>query len=223
MAISKSESYRRSGGKEKAALDVARRFFAEVVGLEPEVVTDKWENILFGDLRFPSGQYAECKGQPVDPYKYDKNFVEVCERTGNPELVGGMGSLSSLLGIPINDLAATRVWSPSDRTWSEFGYHQFLHNSLESISRSRVTLYVNSQAGHVYAYGRNEVLRSVSSSVSSSGLLLGAGNSHEDTYGALVPLPVMRWESRGGDWEYFGPPDGQWGAARIACVLDDKD
>lgn len=223
MAMSKSESYRRSGGKEQAALSVARRFFSEVVGLDTEVVTDKWENILCGDLRFPSGLYAECKGQPVDPDRYDKNFVEVCERTANPELVGGMGSLSSLLGIPMDALAATRVWSPSDRTWSQFGYHDLLHNSLESISASRVTLYVNHEKGHVYAYGRNEIVRTVSSSVRDNGMLVGAGNSHEDTFGALVPLPRMRWVLGPSGWEYFGPRDGQWGPARIACALNDED
>lgn len=221
MVITKNESYRLSGGKEQAALSVARRFFSEVVGLEPVVVTDKWENILCGDLRFPSGQYAECKGQPVDPYKYANNFVEVCEATTNPDLIGGMGSLSSLLGIPMDDLSSVPVKN-HDGTVSPFGYHPLLHNSLESISHSRVTLYVNSTAGHVYAYGRNEIIRAVSSAVSSKGMLRGAGNSHEDTFGALTALPVMRWELRGDEWSYFGPSDGHWGPARIASVLDEQ-
>lgn len=221
MTVTKREGYARAVGKEQPALAVARRFFSEVVGVVPEVVTDKWENMLCGDLRFPSGKYAECKGQPVDPHRYDKNFVEVCERTDNPELVGGMGSLASVLGIGVAELADTRVWSPPAREWSRFGYHPLLHNSLESISHSRVTLYVNASAGHVYAYGRNEVIRGVSSVVSSSGMLLGAGNSNEDTFGVLVPLPVMRWELSGGSWEYFGPADGHWGAPRIASALDD--
>jgi hypothetical protein len=220
MTMTKNESYRRSAGKEQAALSVARRFFDEVVGIGTEVVTDKWENILCGDLRFRSGLYAECKGQPIDPYKYDRNFVEVCEATQNPDLVGGMGSLASLLGMSIDELVSTRVMEPSG-LYAEFGYHPLLHNSLESISCSRVTLYVNSVAGHVYAYGRNEIIRVVSSAVRSSGMRRGAGNSHEDTYGALVDLPLMRWELNDDRWDYFGPTDGHWGAARIASVLDD--
>lgn len=217
--ISKVDGYRRSVGKEKPALDLALRFFSEVVGLEPELVTNKWENMLSGDLRFASGLYAECKGQPIDPYRYDKNFVEVCERTSNPDLAGGMESLASILGMTEDELSRVSVWSKSDRSTSEFGYRELLHNSLVSVSSSRVTLYVNHAAGHIYVYGRNEIILSVSSVLRQDGMVLGAGMSNEDTFGAMIPHPAMRWEIADGLWSYFGPPGGQWGAERIFSVL----
>lgn len=225
--VSRNEGYALGRGKEGPALEMAAEFFRRVVGVEPSVVTDREENWERGDIRFPSGAYAECKGQPIDPDRYPLNFVEVCEVTPNPVHLGGMERLAASLGVDYWQLADVNVWDNRDghRGLCAFGTPEMVSPSFHTISSARVTVYVNatSPTAHIYLYGRNEIVRLVRDELLlGEGMVRGAGKSNEDTFGAKIPLPAMRWTSReGGGWEYAGERSGQWAVEKILSVLDE--
>jgi hypothetical protein len=203
-------------------------FFRRVVGVEPRVVTEAGENWECGDLLFPSGAYAECKGQPIDPERYPLNFVEVCEVTDNPRHADGMDRLAACLGVDYWELADADVWD--DRAGHKellpFGEPRMVSPSFHTISSARVTAYVNatSPTAHIYLYGRNEIVGLVREAVvRGDGMVRGAGRSNEDTFGVKIPLPAMRWTSReGGGWEYAGLRGGQWAVDKLLSVLNDE-
>lgn len=225
--VSRNEGYALGRGKEGPALEMASEFFRRVIGVEPSVVTDKDENWERGDIRFPSGQYAECKGQPIDPEKYPLNFVEVCEVTENPFHADGMERLASALGVGYWELADADVWDnrPGRKELVPFGEPAFVSPSFHTISSARVTVYVNatSPTAHIYLYGRSEIGKLVRDELlRGEGMVRGAGRSNEDTFGVKVPLPMMRWTSReGGGWEYSGERSGQWAVEKVLSVLDE--
>lgn len=225
--VSRDEGYRLARGKEGPALEMATEFFRRVIGVEPRVVTDSVENWEKGDLCFPSGEYGECKGQPINPEKYPMNFVELCEVTSNQLHHDGMQRVAEAIGIEYWDLADANVWD--DRVGHKqlvvFGTPDLVSPSIHTIASARVTIYVNatSPTAHLYLYGRNEIVRHVKEAVLTQELVRGAGKSNEDTFGVKIPLPSMRWTSReGGGWEYSGDGIGQTAVERVLSVLDDR-
>jgi len=225
--VSRDEGYRLAKGKEGPALEMATEFFRRVIGVEPRVVTDFVENWENGDLCFPSGEYGECKGQPIDPEKYPMNFVELCEVTSNRLHHDGMQRVADAIGVDYWQLADASVWDDREghKKLVAFGVPELVSPSIHTISSARVTIYVNavSPTAHLYLYGRNEIVRYVREAVLSQELVRAAGRSNDDTFGVKIPLPSMRWISQeGGGWEYFGDGIGQDAVERVLSVLDDR-
>jgi hypothetical protein len=211
VPISRNEGYRRSRGKEEPGLAVVESFFVDRVGIVLQRITDADENYRFGDLRCPGGQSIECKRQPIDPVRYRKNFVEVCEETESARHADGFRDLARLLDVDEEWLASVPV--TMGRARQLFG-RPWLSVSVTSMAGSALTVYVNPgpPAAHIYVYESPALLDSIRRSMRLEGMVRGAGMSNEDTFAVFLPLPSARWTaSRDELWQYTG--DGTEGAA----------
>jgi hypothetical protein len=203
--ISRSEGYRRGRGKESVALDIIAGFFT---GLDIPVVpiTDANENYQWGDFRVPNGLTLECKGQPIDPTRYDRNFVEVFEITSNSLHAEGFADLALMLGLTLDDLAAVPVRHRGETR--RLGTPPCVSVSVRSIFQSFGTVYVNCADGGrwIYLYSRQSLTRHIRREVR-RGLSRGVGNSNDDTLAVFVPLPRAMWRRVDGDWIWAGSGD----------------
>ena len=90
--------------------------------------------------------------------------------------------------------------------------------SLTSRAGSQVTFYVNACSGEcIYAYQRDELLGHVRREVC-QGISRAKGNSNDDTFSVLVPLPVNCWARRKGRWVFIGEPT-QGGVSELKQLL----
>ena len=202
--ISRSEGYRRGQGKERLALN-ALRSFANQKDISLDEITDAEENYRHGDFLVANGSSIECKGQPIDPYKFPNNFVEVCEITQNPLHSGGFDNLAACLDLSAQDLESVRVSNRSTGTKSAFGRPACISVSLTPMLGSSITAYVNAAYGgrHIYLYRRDEILDHVKAAVP-RGVVRGAGMSNEDTIAVFIPVSEWRWERTAQAWTYSG-------------------
>lgn len=209
--VSRSEGYRRSAGKEPVALAIVQEFFRVVVDVQLDLITDRDDNFHLGDLRSPAGITMECKGQPIDPLRYPKNFVEVFEETHRLEHAGGFREVAQLLDLAPERLAAVNVLLPSRQTVA-LGWVPNVSVSIHSFFNSPLTTYVNYYDGGkwIYVYDRAELTGHLKTAVP-RGLLRGAGKSNEDTFAVKVRVADKRWQRVGGKWRWAGT--GESGAA----------
>lgn len=207
MAISRSEGYRRGIGKERAALDVFEDFMkSKLLITDHRFVTDKDENWKWGDYELPNGKYIEVKGQPIDPAKYDKNYVELGEVTEKLHHAGGFRMLSEFLQVP--SLESKTVNNKAKGTREPIGHPECFSLSLHSLANGTSYAYVNSKLEIIYLYSATHLKNLIVASINSNmPLLRGAGNANEDGIGVLVDLPIAIWEKRNGVWEYDGKKD----------------
>lgn len=205
MAISRGEGYRRGSGKEEGGLVLAEDFFARAVGVPLTRIRDPERNYADGDFDAPSGRTIECKRQPIDPRRYPQNFVEVFEYSEQPRHRSGAAALCSILGAGLDELSDTRVRVHGNGT-SAVGRLPGASVSIRSIARAAYTVYANPDSApqHLYVYEREELLGAIRAAVRHSGFRRGMGNSNEDTFAVLVPLPRDRWERSDADWRYAG-------------------
>jgi hypothetical protein len=222
LMVSRSEGYRQGAGKESLALDIVQRFLVTVAGVDSELVTDAERNYFEGDLDLPSGETMECKGQPIDPRKYKKNFVEVFEVTNNARHASGFDDLAALLGLRPDALARVPVTDRVQRRTYALGVQASVSVSIRSIVSSALTTYVNYQfdGRHIYVYERDELVGHICSEVL-NGLERGAGKSNEDTFAVRVPVAEMRWERDGAAWIYTGSGTEAAAVVRIQSVALD--
>ena len=203
MALTRTEGYKKSSGKEQQGLDVFSGFLQEKFDLSAAPITGYENNYRFGDFRINENITIEVKSQPIDPYKYTHNFVEVFEQTWNPLHEDGFHLLSKYMKMPEDELEQVLV--SSGGTKSRLGRPQFMSISITSMVGSQFTAYVNQRDGgaHIYLYERKEILQNIWHGFQ-KGLVRGAGNSNEDTFGVFVPLPRWRWERTPDGWLFVG-------------------
>lgn len=204
---SRSDGYRQHSWKEEGGLLCAEGFLREVLGLEPSRICDAEDNYRLGDFRLPNGT-IECKRQPIDPKRYPQNFVEIFERTDNIRHQHGFVDLARLLGTDLDRLATLPVLDYRTRppTRGLLGRLDRASISITSLAGSDYTMYVNPDA-HVYLYESQEILGHIRKMALTDGLRRGMGNSNQDTFALLIPLPEMRWSWRPeaqGSWAYDG-------------------
>lgn len=188
MRVSRAEGYRRSVGKEGAALEVARDFFSEVVGVrEPAVIVEPERNRLHGDLDL-GRVTAECKSQPIDPERFDRNFVEVFEDTTKSRAAkhrDGFERTCEILSIDPKIFARLRYKDARQALplREEVGRLEYVSCSLESIAGSDLTIYVNSDPKRtfVYVYRRAFLIERVRRQVLQGGMWRGKGRSNATT------------------------------------------
>lgn len=203
MAISRSEGYRRGMGKEGPGLATLQTLMERRVGVQLSPITDATENFEYGDFVASSGESIECKSQPIDPVKYPKNFVEVCEATNNPRHEGGFDELASILRLR----TAPRVdlfWSPP-RSYSKYPLadEPRLSVSVHTFVKAALVGYVNPDK-HVYIYRSGDLLDLIRQAALRGPLVRGAGNSNADTFAVFVPVADWRWSVANGTWAYSG-------------------
>lgn len=203
MALTRTEGYKKSSGKEQQGLDVFSAFLQEKFDISVVPITGYENNFRLGDFRINKNVTIEVKSQPIDPYKYSNNFVEVFEQTWNPLHEDGFHLLSKYMKIPEDELEQVLV--SSSGTKSRLGRPQFMSISITSMVGSQFTAYVNQRDGgaHIYLYERKEILQNIWHGIQ-KGLVRGAGNSNEDTFGVFVPLPRWRWEQTPDGWLFAG-------------------
>lgn len=207
MSLSRSDGYRLSIGKEELALDAFSAFWLDQGGSPLERITEAEENYLFGDFRIGASTTIEVKGQPIDPYRYSQNFVEVFELTNNPRHVNGFTQLAQYLQVSEKVLSCIPVRT-SNGTTVPLGYQKHVSVSITSMTSARWIAYVNVADGgtHLYLYESKELVDHIRRAVR-KGFIRGAGNSNDDTFAVFVPLPKHRWERREGLWSYEGRED----------------
>ena len=194
-SISRNEGYRASAGKEEYAIQAAAGFLAQCLEVAPqelERITGADDNWLHGDLRLPNGATIEVKGQPVNPSRYPRNFMEVAEITNNPRHADGFKRLAHMMRLSEDELARITVtdYSTPGRPRTPLGAPPFLSVSITSMASAALTVYVNYVDGFLYAYQRDEILR-ILREQARKGLNRGQGRSNDDTLSVLGPLP--RW------------------------------
>jgi hypothetical protein len=131
--VTRSEGYQNAAGVEKIALDAFRSFAATVLGWSLTDIRDAERNYLEGDFEIKSGYTIECKGQPIDPVWYPKNFVELFEVTSNPRHEGGLEVVAKLLGLSIEDLKSLRVYNAKTKKSGTVGNEPLVSVSIRSI------------------------------------------------------------------------------------------
>jgi hypothetical protein len=207
--ISRAEGYRRAEGKEELGLACAEDLFEGTLGIGLLRIDDALENRQRGDFAAETGKTIECKGQPIDPDVYSRNFVEVFEVTRSKKHLGGLARLADVLDMDLSELAATPI---DDCRWNAWPKHTVLGTppsvsvSVESIAGSALTVYVNPSGGgqHIYVYDSATLIECVSAEARACGFKRGMGNSNDDTFAVLVDLPSLRWSRDDGHWQYAG-------------------
>jgi hypothetical protein len=218
--VSRAEGYRRAAGKERLALAVVAEFFRVVIGVEFEVIADQDENYRLGDFRSAAGVTMECKGQPIDPFRYRQNFVEVFEKTDRPDHAQGFSEAAHLLGLTPQQLAEVRV-TQRDGTKVTLDRLPCLSASVHSLFTAPLTTYVNYQNGGkwIYLYDRQELTSHIKKAVR-RGLRRGIGNSNEDTFSVFVPISSKRWQRVNGAWQWVGGGTSERAVAHLRAVLN---
>ena len=201
--ISRRDGDVRGAGKEQLSSAILQKLFKTMIGLSGETILGAQDNYENGDLRFPTGATIECKGQPIDPNRYQQNFVEVFEVTNNPQHDEGFKRLGDVLRITPDRLAKIPVTFGS--TKDLLGRQTRVSLSVLSMHHASYTAYVNYEdAGRfIYLYEQDEIVNLVREAAL-KGLRRGAGNSNEDTFSVFVPIAKMRWGRLGSDWVYEG-------------------
>jgi hypothetical protein len=209
MAVSRAEGYRKGIGKERAALNVFEDFMETVLEItDYRFVTDKDENWTRGDYQLPNGKYIEVKGQPIDPVRMTKNYVELGEITDKLHHTGGFRLLKELLGLP--NLENKTVRNKAKNTTGVVGEPPHFSLSLHSLANGTSYAYVNSHLEIIYLYSATHLKKLIVESLNSGlPILQGAGNANQDSLGVLVDLPIAMWEKINGKWEYIGRKEEQ--------------
>jgi len=207
--ITRDEGYARGRGKEDPTIEVVRDCIRTVIGLDAQIIEDRERNRLHGDLEMVGT--AECKGQPIDPDRYQNNFVEVFEDMligGRPHHGDGFARTAEILGLSTRELAEVTYLDhrTPDVPVRSVGVLPRVSTSMESIDGSDLTIYANADPNHtyVYFYTRSFLIRCVREKVVSGGLQRGMGNSNEDTFGVLVQVSPARWRRVDGVWAFVG-------------------
>lgn len=224
MSITRNAGYRRSQGKEEPAILMAQMFLRAVADISTDRIEDPKENYERGDLRVsPSGATIEVKGQPIDPKRYPKNFVEVFEDTTSGQQAhhaGGLARVAEILGLDVEALQERPVVRHDRGGMRErLGTIPFVSASINSIHGSAATIYVNVQQGFLYFYGRDELLTAVGTAVRHGAFERGKGLSNSDTHAVLVQLPALRWSLAGGAWEFRGKGGVQTPVGEVRRIL----
>ena len=203
--VSRSEGYQNAAGVEKIALDAFRLFAASALNWSLTDIYDAERNYLEGDFEIKSGFTIECKGQPIDPVRYPKNFVELFEVTRNPRHEGGLEVVAKLLGLSNEDLQSLRVYNAKTKKSGMVGKEPLVSVSIRSIWKAAFSGYINYERGgrHVYLYSGAEIQDHIRAAVK-EGLVRGAGRSNEDTFAVKIPLARHRWERKASCWDYRG-------------------
>lgn len=208
--VTRDEGYELGRGKEDSALDVVRDCIDRVMDLDAKVISDPERNKRHGDLEMVGT--AECKGQPIDPERYDRNFVEVFEDVSSgakDHHRDGFARTATILAISVEQLAAVRY---QDRRQSPavsrvLGVLPYVSASLVSVDGSDLTIYANADPARtfVYFYTKRFLLDRIREQVLAGQMRRGMGRSNEDTFGVLVPVSPARWRRVDGTWHYVGP------------------
>ena len=227
-SISRAEGYRRSAGKEEPALRLAERFLRDVIGVDVERIVGPDENYRLGDLRLPSsGATIEVKGQPVDPMRYPRNFVEVFEVVGRGRRQGhlaGFKLLHDALGISADECAVlpVRQRRRGRALTNALGRPERLSFSLQSVFGSAATIYVNTADAWIYFYSRDELVDHVRVAAA-GGFERGMGRSNDDTHAVLVPVARSVWREAGGGWAWHGSETERDAIVRARKLLGTAD
>lgn len=204
-SISRAQGYALAAGKEDRALAAAEEFLAQALDLASadlnriDGADDNWR---LGDLRLPNGTTIEVKGQPINPGKYRRNFVEIAEITNTPRHADGFTRLASLLHLTEDQLAAIPVTDHTKpgKPVAPLGRPPRMSVSITSMGTAALAVYANAVDGYLYAYRREELMPILRTAVL-RGLNRGQGRSNDDTLGVLVALPR---------WRFQRAPDGLW-------------
>ena len=217
--VSRSEGYRRGAGKEQLSIDVLQEFLRDKLGRCGVVIDGQEDNYRHGDLRFPCGTTIECKGQPIDPFRYEQNFVELFESTQSDRHLGGLQRFADLLHLELSDIIHAKVRFRG--SIAQVGELKRVSVSITSMESAAFTAYVNYMNGgqHIYIYERDEILSNIRSGLK-KGLVRGAGNSNEDTYAVFIPLPRMRWARNKERWAASGSESEIASISRLADALE---
>lgn len=210
MPVSRSLGYLLGAGKEELSLALAIEFLKVQLGVDASQIEDRDENFLVGDLRCtPAGSTVEVKGQPIDPKKYPKNFIEVFEDTSRqrpPHHASGFDDVAMHLRLTRTELAVVPVvrFDIPGRPTQKLGELTHVSVSITSIASAAATIYVNNTSKMLYFYSSDALLSMIRDSVRNEGLRRGQGGSNRDTHAVLVPVSELRWQGGQGAWAFVG-------------------
>lgn len=211
--VSRSEGYKRSIGKEEKGLIVVEDFLGSIFSVTPKRITGK-RNFEEGDLALPIGN-IEVKSQPINPFKYRKNFVEVCEVTDStkPHHKGGFQKLKSIINISSEQLASVKVCDMRKGIHSInrqllFGKASYVSVSISNFANAKFCFYVNSSEENrfLYCYSSEWLLSEIRNVMLSEGVSRGAGMSNEDTFAVFTRIKIV-WKYENNKWKFQGSED----------------
>lgn len=189
MGVSRDDGYRLGAPKEELGLVFMEKFLLDVLGLA-SVRIDGERNRTHGDLEVSTGALVEVKRQPIDPVRYAHNFVELFEGVRKAHHKGGFKQVADALSATEEELAECRL-KKRDGSVVEVGTLDYASCSIASFLNARAVAYVNPDSGYVSVYPSKVLLALCWDQAQARGLLLGAGNSNDVTYGVLVPYSEL--------------------------------
>lgn len=209
--LTRNEAYAKSkaGNKEAKGLQVFNDFMANVLNTEATFITSYTENWQYGDYKLSNGKYIEVKSQPINPYKYAKNFVELGELTDNTLHADGYNKLESILDLD-KPLSEVRVYDKPTKELSKLGTPDALSVSITSMGNGSSYAYVNSSLEIVFLYSAKTLLGLINKELKyGTPIIKGAGDSHKNTLGLLVDNATAAWHKQNGVWTFIGTANEQ--------------
>ena len=225
--VTRAEGYAAARGKEEAGLLAVLALFRDVTGLTLTRVPAGVDNMTLGDLTCGWDRYVEVKRQPVDPRRYARNFVEVCEESPNPRHRNGLEVLADQLGVPV-DTAAGWVWRRPASSGGQSGRVGDLVGvsaSLGPAAGGATVVYVNpggqDAPAWAYAYTGDALIGLVREQMGAGRAVRGAGRSNEYSIALSVPVPGLVWtaDRAGAVWRFAGRGDAGAAAATLSRLV----
>jgi hypothetical protein len=215
-SVSREEGYARGAGKEERGLKMAEHFFASKIGVEPIERVEGVANFFLGDHIFPSGRTWETKRQPIDPFKYRQNVIEVFEITGKKKHADGWRLLAGTLGCDEDKLKRCTYLDRNTQIPLPDGH---ISPSLLTARRATGYCYVNPDGPYLYICRSSSIRKQARSAFLGGNLRRGPGNCNDDSWVFFSPLPATRWKFEGGVWVWIGDGDEEPHLSNIREVL----
>ena len=206
----RNAAYSKGKPKEQAGLDVFADFIKNKLNTTATFSEGYEENWLYGDFKLASGKYIEVKSQPINPELYNgMNFIEICEYTNNPKHYDGYTTLNSKLNmLGLNkDLANIDVKNRRAGSSVKFEKDNNVSVSISSLFNGSTWAYVNADLKIVYLYSAKTLLNSIIKALTTKGLNIGSGSSHNQTLSVFVPIPSAIWKKENDVWQFIGNGD----------------
>lgn len=176
---------------------MAKEFLEQVVGASPEEeIKGRFMNFTYGDLVMPSGTTVEVKRQPINPKKYQTNYVELLQYSDKKKHSDGWERLSAVVGLPVSQVQ------------KDLDSSRNVAASLWTAVHAKAYIYCNEVDGYLYYVRSHDIRREAREAIMTSSLVQGAGAAHNESVGFKPPNPPIIFLRSGSEgereWKFVG-------------------